>query len=72
MKKTAIAIAHLILLCVYKLFLLLPQRDEIVCISRQANTPSVDFRLIAQEVEICRPEFEVVFLTKTLAFLARI
>lgn len=66
MRKIAISIATLILAALYELCQLLPQRQRIVCISRQSDSTPVDFRLIKEYCERRDPSWGVVILAKQL------
>lgn len=47
--------------------LLLRQRDMVVFLSRQSNAPSVEFRLIADEIKALSPDTEVSFCCRQAA-----
>lgn len=51
---------------VYSVFKLFPQKNKVVFVSRQSNKPSVDYKLIEEELKRVSPETEVVMLTKKL------
>lgn len=50
----------------YSVFRLLPVQDKIVLISRQSDSPSVDFRLLSREIKKEHPDYKVVTLCKML------
>lgn len=50
----------------YSVFKMLPLRDKVVFVSRQANTPSRDFRLLAEELSRRCPGLELRFLCRTM------
>ena len=66
MRKIAIGIATFLLTAFYELCSLLPQRQCIVCISRQSDSAPVDFRLIREYCEHRDPPWDVVILSKQL------
>ena len=66
MRTTAISIATFLLAALYALCRLLPQRQRIVCISRQSDSAPVDFRLIKEYCERRDPPWGVVILAKQL------
>lgn len=66
MMGVMIGIGRAFLQLVYQLFKLLPVQDKIVMISRQGNTPSVDFILLRDELEREAPSVKVLFLCRTL------
>lgn len=66
MRKIAIGIATFLLTAFYALCSLLPQRQCIVCISRQSDSAPVDFRLIREYCEHRDPPWDVVILAKQL------
>lgn len=56
----------LLLRLVYSILKLLPTRNKVVFLSRQTNEPSIDYRLIAQELRIQSPKVEIVMLCKRI------
>ncbi len=60
--KIAIAVMQLF----YQLFKLFPVQNKIVFISRQADEPSLDFHLLADEIRRERPEYQTVMLCRML------
>ena len=58
--------AVLALNCIYGVFKLLPLKDKVVFVSRQGDTPSVDYIMIKEEIHKQSPDTEVVMLTKKL------
>ena len=59
-----IKLAILILQLFYSLFKLLPVKNKITLISRQADTPSIDFELLKKGIKKAHPDFDVVMLCK--------
>lgn len=57
---------QVILQVIYQLLKLFPVRDKIVMISRQSNSPSIDFLLLRDEIKKQAPQVKVVFLCRTL------
>mgnify|MGYP003376967049 CR=1 FL=1 len=51
---------------VYFFFKLLPTKNRVVMISRQSDLPSIEFKMIQQEVKQLEKEVDVVFLCKTM------
>lgn len=66
MRKIAIGIATFFLAALYALCRLLPQRQRIVCISRQSDSAPVDFQLIKDYCEQRDPPWDAVILAKQL------
>ena len=60
--KAAIAVMQLF----YELFKLFPVKKKIVFISRQADEPSLDFTMLADEIKHEHPDYEVVMLCRML------
>lgn len=60
--KIAIGVMQLF----YELFKLFPVRNKIVFISRQADEPSLDFSMLADEIKKEHPDYETVMLCKML------
>ena len=60
--KAAIAVMQLF----YELFKLFPVQKKIVFISRQADEPSLDFKLLGDEIRKEHPDYQVVMLCKML------
>lgn len=58
--------AILVMQLFYALFKLLPVKKKITFISRQGNSPSLDFRLLKKEINKEHPDYEVVFLCRKL------
>lgn len=55
-----------ILLCIYRLFRLLPRKRRIVCLSRESDTAPTDFVLIRRYMAAHHPRYRVVILAKKL------
>ena len=60
--KAAIAVMQLF----YELFKLFPVQKKIVFISRQADEPSLDFKLLGDEIRREHPDYQVVMLCRML------
>lgn len=65
-RRVAVSIAAGLLAVLYALCRLLPQRQRIVCISRQSDSIPTDFRLIREYCEARDPQWDVVVLAKQL------
>lgn len=50
---------------IYAILKLAPVKKKVTLISRQADTPSIDFRLIEDAIHAMHPDYQVVVLTKT-------
>ena len=61
-----IKLAILIMKIIYGVLKLLPVKNKITFISRQADTPSLDFRLLSDEITKEHPDFETVMLCRML------
>lgn len=66
MLKLAVNFASLCLKALYGLCRLFPMRNRLVCISRQSDTPPLDFQLIADYCRNRTPPLDVVILAKQL------
>lgn len=66
MTKIAVSIATAFLRALYVLLSLLPQRQRVVCISRQSDSDPIDFQLIKEYCAQREPAWEVVILAKQL------
>ena len=66
MKHRLITVAQFVLLALYRLFSMLPQRQRIVCLSRESDQPPLDFTLIRNYVAKARPDYDVVILAKRM------
>lgn len=64
--KSIIAIGRFFLQLLYYVIRLCPTRNKIVMISRQSNTPSMDFRLLEEEITNRNDGTKVVLLCRTL------
>ena len=60
--KIAIGVMQLF----YELFKLFPVKNKIVFISRQADEPSLDFNMLADEIKREHPDYQIVMLCKML------
>lgn len=65
MTGVLVAISKGIFNLLYKIFNLLPRRDEVLFFSRQANEPSYDFKMLGREFN--QQGYSVVYLTKKLS-----
>lgn len=59
-------IAKPLLSLIYFFFKLFPSKNKITLISRQSNTPSIDFKLIQEYIDKNLKDWRVVVLTKTI------
>ena len=66
MKRICVEAGRIVLLSLYLCFTRLPSRRRIVCLSRESNHPTTDFKLIAQYVRSHHPDYQVVILAKRL------
>lgn len=64
--KLLIKTGQVILQVIYQILKIFPVQDKIVMISRQSNEPSVDFKLLRDEIRREAPSVRVVCLCKTL------
>ena len=64
--RVLVACARFFLELIYAFLKLLPVRHKVVMISRQADSPSVDFRLLKRCMEKQDPQIQVVMLCRTL------
>lgn len=64
--KYIIKIGTLILQIIYQCMKLFPVKDKVTMISRQSNTPSIDFCLVRDEIRRRSEKTEVVCLCRTL------
>ena len=51
---------------IYAVIKLFPVRNKVVFLSRQGNSPSLDFRLLDEEIKRSHPEYETVMLTRKI------
>lgn len=66
MKSAAVRIATALLVVWYAICRLFPTRDQIVCISRQSDQESVDFRMIRAYFQQEWPQWRVIVMANTL------
>lgn len=66
MKKIIILLGRFFLNFIYCFFKLLPIKKQIVFMSMQSNSPSLDFRLLKQEIEKQNNAIRLVFLCKKM------
>lgn len=64
--KYIITIGRFLLQCMYYLLWICPTQNKVVMISRQANEPSIDFKLIKEEIEKRNDGTKVILLCRTL------
>lgn len=65
-KKIIINIIIIILNFIYCFFKLIPTKNKITFISRQANSTSIDFKLLINELTATLPNYQVVVLCKKI------
>ena len=56
----------LILNLIYCFMKLLPQQKKIVFLSRQGDSPSVDFTMLEKKIKELHPDYETIMLCKKL------
>ena len=61
-----LSFGKLLLNIIYIPFKLLNRKNKIIFISRQQNSPSTDFKLIKEQIEVQQLEMETVFLCKKI------
>ena len=61
-----IEIAKFVLRAIYAIFKLFKTRNKITFLSRQSNTPSIDFMLLEQELKSRSKDTKFVMLTKRI------
>lgn len=64
--KYIIKTGVLILQVIYQCLKLFPVKNKVTMISRQSNEPSIDFRLISEEIKKREEKTEIICLCKTL------
>ena len=64
--KYIIAVGRFFLQCIYYVICLCPTQNKVVMISRQSNTPSMDFKLLEKEILRRQDGTKVVLLCRTL------
>ena len=64
--KYIIKLGTLVLQIIYQCIKVFPVKEKVTLISRQSNVPSVDFRLIGEEIKSRSEKTKVVYLCKTL------
>jgi CDP-ribitol ribitolphosphotransferase len=65
-KKVVVGIFRALVILLYRICSLFPEKNRIVCLSRQTNETPRDFALIHSYIEEHDPDWEVVILAKTL------
>ncbi len=66
MKRLAAKILEICLNCLYFFFKLKKSQNRVAFISRQSETPSLDFRYLIDELKTNYPQYEVVVLCKMI------
>ena len=64
--KAIIVIAKAVLDLIYMLFRLFRTKDKITFLSRQSNVPSIDFKMLSEELKKQNPNVKIVMLTKKI------
>ena len=66
MKRLLINAVRMMMLLMYRFFRAFPRKRRIVCLSRESDRPTTDFRLIRHYVRQTHPDYSVVILAKKL------
>lgn len=66
MKRHLINAVRMMMLLMYRFFRAFPRKRRIVCLSRESDRPTTDFRLIRHYVRQTHPDYSVVILAKKL------
>lgn len=66
MKSVLIGIFKALLACVYAVFKLFPTREKIIFLSRQGNTPGVDFSMLESKLNESYPKYKTVMMCKMI------
>lgn len=66
MKRHLINAVRMMMLLTYRFFRAFPRKRRIVCLSRESDRPTTDFRLIRHYVRQTHPDYSVVILAKKL------
>ena len=66
MKRHLINAVRMMMLLIYRFFRAFPRKRRIVCLSRESDRPTTDFRLIRHYVRQTHPDYSVVILAKKL------
>lgn len=66
MKKIIISFGKVFLNLIYGFLKLMPVKNQIVFVSMQSDYPSLDFKLLAEEIENKAPDINLVFLCKKM------
>ena len=64
MKRLLINAVRMMMLLMYRFFRAFPRKRRIVCLSRESDRPTTDFRLIRHYVRQTHPDYSVVILAK--------
>lgn len=59
-------IARWVLRLIYLLFMPLPVKNKVVMLSRESDTPPIDFRLLEKELKARSPETEIVYFCRKM------
>lgn len=65
-EQKLVALMRGLMLALYRFFGVFPQRRRIVFLSRESDTPPLDFRLIRECMEREHPDYQVVILAKRM------
>lgn len=66
LKYACLRMAVMLLRGIYMPMKLLPTKKKVTFLSRQGDTPSIDFQLLEQAIKEKHPEYQVVMMTKLL------
>lgn len=66
MKRHLINAVRMMMFLIYRFFRAFPRKRRIVCLSRESDRPTTDFRLIRHYVRQTHPDYSVVILAKKL------
>ena len=66
LKKNIIKIGKTFLNLIYAIIKIIPTRNQIVFISMQSDLPSLDFRLLSQEIKNKQSDIKLIFLCKKM------
>lgn len=66
MKRHLINAVRMMMFLTYRFFRAFPRKRRIVCLSRESDRPTTDFRLIRHYVRQTHPDYSVVILAKKL------
>lgn len=66
MKRHLLNAVRMMMFLTYRFFRAFPRKRRIVCLSRESDRPTTDFRLIRHYVRQTHPDYSVVILAKKL------